>query len=117
MKTKQITLEDVQTKDQLQNYIIDIIKSDIKWAIENENYSEPNDEIIQELLAETLDTMCIYRYDCKKFIKILEEQNDFDIFSDDNSFGSIPSSYEQAAYIALYDLANEIIYSEVYNSW
>tara|TARA_R100000781_G_C4035092_1_gene111946 strand:+ start:321 stop:683 length:363 start_codon:yes stop_codon:yes gene_type:complete len=117
MKTKQITLEDITTKRELLHYILDSVRTDIKYDIENYEDGEPEHETIDEYLHQTIDTMCIYTYNCKKFIKILEEQNDFDIFSDDNSFGSIPRNYSEAAYYALYDLVyNEVnIYSEVYN--
>ena len=117
MKTKQITLDNITTKRELLHYILDLVRTDIKWDMENEE-GEPEHETIDNYLHETIDTMCIYTYNCKKFIKILEEQNDFDIFSDDNSFGSIPRNYSEAAFYALYELVhNEVnIYSEVYNS-
>tara|TARA_R100000951_G_scaffold78807_1_gene66595 strand:- start:746 stop:1135 length:390 start_codon:yes stop_codon:yes gene_type:complete len=129
MKTKQITLDDITTKTQLLHYILDSVRTDIKWDIDNyakrfpslakeKPQLEPEHETIDEYLHITIDDMCIYTHNCRKFIKILEEQNDFDIFSDDNSFGSIPRNYSEAAYFALYDLVyNEVnIYSEVYNS-
>tara|TARA_R100000458_G_C8157637_1_gene162993 strand:- start:15 stop:377 length:363 start_codon:yes stop_codon:yes gene_type:complete len=117
MKTKQITLKDITTKMELLHYILDSVRTDIKYDIENYGGGEPERETIDEYLHQTIDDMCIYIYNCKRFVNILEEQNDFDIFSDDNSFGSIPRNYSEAAYYALYELVEmEVnIYSEVYN--
>ena len=115
MKTnieKQITLEDITTKRELLHYILDSVRTDIKWDMENYEGGEPEHETIDNYLHETIDTMCIYTYNCKKFIKILEEEGNFDMF--ENGTCSF-ENYHQAAYYALDEFVrNEIdIYLEV----
>ena len=115
MKTnieKQITLENIEYKTELLQYILDAVRADIAYDIQNGEYKEPDHETIDNCLHQTIDTMCIYTYNCKKFIKILEEEGDFDMF--ENGTCSF-ENYHQAAYYALDEfIRNEVnIYSEV----
>jgi hypothetical protein len=83
MKTnieKQITLENIENKEELLEYILDAVREDIAYDIQNGEYKEADQEKVDECLHQTIDTMCIYTYNCKKFIKILEEEGDFDMF-------------------------------------
>tara|TARA_Y100000590_G_scaffold406358_1_gene495484 strand:+ start:825 stop:1163 length:339 start_codon:yes stop_codon:yes gene_type:complete len=112
MKTKQITLEDITTKRELLEYILDAVREDIVYDIQNGEYKEPDHETIDNCLHQTIDTMCIYTYNCKKFIKILEEEGDFDMF--ENGTCSF-KDYRDAARFALDEFVrNEVnIYLEV----
>ena len=112
MKTKQITLENIKNKEELKDYIIDNVRDDINYAIKNGEYVEPTNETINITIAEIISIMCIHIVNCKKLIKILEEEANFDMF--ENGTCSF-ENYHQAAYYALDEfIRNEVnIYSEV----
>jgi hypothetical protein len=112
MKTKQITLEDITTKRELLEYILDAVREDIAYDIQNGEYKEPDRETVDECLHETIDIMCISTVNCEKFIKILEEEGDFDFFENGTCCFK---DYRDAARFALDEFVrNEVnIYLEV----
>ena len=101
MKTKQITLENIKNKEELKDYIIDNVRDDINYAIKNGEYVEPTNETINITIAEIISIMCIHIVNCKKLIKILEEEANFDMF--ENGTCSY-KGYRDAARFALTEL-------------
>tara|TARA_R100001443_G_scaffold48665_1_gene61050 strand:+ start:7134 stop:7472 length:339 start_codon:yes stop_codon:yes gene_type:complete len=112
MKTKQITLENIKNKEELKDYIIDNVRDDINYAIKNGEYNEPDRETVDNCLHETIDIMCISTVNCEKFIKILEEEGNFNFFKNGTCCFK---DYQQAARFALDEFVrNEVnIYLEV----
>lgn len=99
----------------LREELVEAIIEGVQFEIKN------NDEDNVECLIETgtsamfdaIGNMIIYTSTCKEIIDAL----DFDLFSDDNCYGIVPHSYENAADIALTELGNnEINMEEIVNN-